>query len=986
MPDHLDRLKTALADHYAIEREIGAGGMATVYLAEDVKHHRQVAVKVLRPDLAAVLGPERFLREIDIAARLEHPHILTLIDSGEADGFLYFVMPYIKGESLREKLLHGELPIAEAVRILRDVADALTHAHGEGLVHRDIKPDNILLSGNHAVVTDFGVAKAVSEATGREKLTTAGVALGTPVYMAPEQAVADPNIDHRADIYALGVLAYEMVAGRPPFGGDSPQAILSAHVTEAPAAVTQHRAAVPPALAELIMQCLEKKAADRWQNTADVLRQLEALATPSGGITPTDTRPLAAVGVGNRRTPIAVAAAAAFVVVAGVLWRTAGVGTGDIDLDPNLVAVFPFRMSGDQQLDYLGEGVVDLFQATLTGDGGPRAVASQTAISAWRRAGGLAEQALTEDEAESVAASLGAGLLLQGSMVGSPDNLVLTATMARVGADDDPVQATASGPVDSVAALTGRLTAQLLSLQAGEESQTASSLTRVSLPALRAYLQGQIAHREGRYEDALAAYGRALAFDSTFALAGLGHSLARGWVLSAPPSPGTRIAWENRDQLGPRDRLFLDAWAVPPGSVTTIAERLALRERVASTLGDRPEAWYITGDYIFHYGELLGMSREDVKERAWAAFQQGLDLDPQFGPILTHKFDQALYDEDSLHLGQLVDSFPGILAADQRLVVATAIALKDSAGLRVWQEGIADYTQDDLTGSAFALIFSGRHDEAWEALDEAIRRATTAAQRRVAMGARQAFLTFSGQPQAAAEVVERMRVQFGPAPSSALRTRVAAALFLDGDTAQARQAVRALNTAVAAPIATETGAVRDQASAVCYVGVWHAARGERMEARRTVSKLGEISNLATDAIARTSASACEMLLETFLADSTEAAALAERLDSLALTGPRAGIPSLNILNLILAGIWESQGRVDRALAAVRRRSFLGGGPEVGAMLREEGRLAALAGDTAGAIWAYDQFLQPRDQAEPAVRVLDDVIRTELARLAGERSN
>jgi len=483
----------------------------------------------------------------------------------------------------------------------------------------------------------------------------------------------------------------------------------------------------------------------------------------------------------------------------------------------------------------------------------------------------------------------------------------------------------------------------------------------------------------------LAGYGRALAADSTFALAGLGHSLARGWVPSAPPSPGRRIAWENRDQLGPRDRLFLDAWAVPPGTIISIAERLALRERVASTLGDRPEAWYITGDYIFHYGELLGMSREDVKERAWAAFQQGLDLDPQFGPILTHKFDQALQDEDNLHLRQLVDSFPDILAADKRLVVATAIALEDSVALRRWQTGIADYSQDDLTSSAFALIFSGRHDEGWGALDEAVRRATTAAQRRVAMGARQFFLWASGQPEAAAEMVDQMRVQFGPAPSGALQTQVAAALFLDGDTAQARLAVRVLNSAVAAPIATETGAARDQARDVCYVGVWHAARGERMEARRTVSKLGEISNLATGALARAGASRCELLLEAFMADSAEAAGLAERLDSLALTGPTGRIPPLNILNLILAGIWESQGRVDRALAAVRRRTFLQGGPEVGAMLREEGRLALLAGDTVGAIWAYDLYLRPRGRAEPAVRVLDDVIRDELAALTGERT-
>ncbi len=210
MPDTFDRLKAALADRYAIERELGSGGMATVYLAEDLKHHRKVAVKVLRPDLAAALGPERFLREIEVAARLDHPHILPLHDSGEAQGFLYYVMPYVKGESLRDKLAaEGELPVSEAVRILRDIVDALAHAHREGVVHRDIKPDNVLLSDRHARVTDFGVAKAVSEATGRQALTTAGVPLGTPAYMAPEQAVADPHIDHRADIYAVGALAYE---------------------------------------------------------------------------------------------------------------------------------------------------------------------------------------------------------------------------------------------------------------------------------------------------------------------------------------------------------------------------------------------------------------------------------------------------------------------------------------------------------------------------------------------------------------------------------------------------------------------------------------------------------------------------------------------------------------------------------------------------------------------------------------------------------
>ena len=232
MTDSLDRLREALADRYSIEREVGAGGMATVYLAEDVKHHRKVAVKVLRPDLAAALGPERFLQEIEIAAQLQHPNILALYDSGEADGFLFYVMPYIDGPSLRDKLAkEGELPIGEAVRILRDVVDALTEAHEHGVVHRDIKPENIMLRGRHALVTDFGVAKAVSEATGREQLTTAGIALGTPAYMAPEQASADPHLDQRVDIYAVGAVAYELLTGRPVFMGTTPQMILSAHCT-----------------------------------------------------------------------------------------------------------------------------------------------------------------------------------------------------------------------------------------------------------------------------------------------------------------------------------------------------------------------------------------------------------------------------------------------------------------------------------------------------------------------------------------------------------------------------------------------------------------------------------------------------------------------------------------------------------------------------------------------------------------------------------
>ena len=354
MTDSLSRLKAALADRYTIERELGSGGMATVYLAEDLKHHRKVAVKVLRPELASALGADRFQQEIEIAAQLHHPHILPLYDSGEADEFLYYIMPYEEGQSLRDKLAKvGEVPIPEAVRILRDVVEALKHAHKHNVVHRDIKPDNVMLAEDHALVTDFGVAKAVSEATGAVGLTTEGVALGTPAYMAPEQAAADPHIDHRADIYAVGVIAYELLAGRTPFVGTTQQELLAAHVTQAPDPVTKYRELVPGALAALVMKCLEKKAADRWQTAEELLPQLEALTTPSGGVTPTGMMP---VGVARRSWRVAAATGVGAVVLAVLLVIALLPRGSSVVLDPERIVVAVFRNeTGDPSLDPLGK-------------------------------------------------------------------------------------------------------------------------------------------------------------------------------------------------------------------------------------------------------------------------------------------------------------------------------------------------------------------------------------------------------------------------------------------------------------------------------------------------------------------------------------------------------------------------------------------------------------------------------------------------------
>src|SRR5438309_1424105 len=306
LADLLARLQAALADRYTIERELGRGGMATVYLAQDRKHHRQVAIKVLKPELAAALGPERFLREIDTAARLNHPHILPLHDSGEAEGFLFYVMPYVEGESLRDRLSREkQLPLEDALQIAREVADALSYAHRHDVVHRDIKPENILFETGHAVVTDFGIARAIT-AAGGEKLTGTGIAVGTPAYMSPEQAAASARVDERSDIYSLGCVLHEMLAGEPPFTGPSAESIVRQHLAAAPPQVSAMRAAVPPAIEQALVRALDKTPADRFATAAELV---EALAAPAQRVRDTGRRTSRlAAGAGLAATLLAAAA------------------------------------------------------------------------------------------------------------------------------------------------------------------------------------------------------------------------------------------------------------------------------------------------------------------------------------------------------------------------------------------------------------------------------------------------------------------------------------------------------------------------------------------------------------------------------------------------------------------------------------------------------------------------------------------------------
>ncbi len=285
MSDMLDRIKAGLADRYPVEREVGRGGMATVYLANDARHQRKVAIKVLSLELVAVLGAERFLREIQLAAKLSHPHILPLHDSGQVEGLLFYVMPYIEGESLRDRLdREGQFPIADAVRIAAKIAAALDYAHRNGVVHRDIKPENILLHEGEPLIADFGIALAVSEAGG-DRLTGTGLSIGTPHYMSPEQATGDRKLDARSDIYSLGCVLFEMLAGEPPHTGPTAQAVLARILTETPRELRRLRPSASESLERVLAKSLSRVPADRYPTAsafADALRKTETGEYTSG--------------------------------------------------------------------------------------------------------------------------------------------------------------------------------------------------------------------------------------------------------------------------------------------------------------------------------------------------------------------------------------------------------------------------------------------------------------------------------------------------------------------------------------------------------------------------------------------------------------------------------------------------------------------------------------------------------------------------------
>jgi TolB-like protein len=684
----LQRLAEALADRYTIEKAVGHGGMATVYLAHDRKHQRPVAIKVLREELAAAIGPERFLREIEIAARLNHPHILPLHDSGDADGVLYYVMPYVAGETLRQRLdRERQLSVAEAVRIAREVADGLSHAHSHGVIHRDIKPDNIMLSGGHAVIADFGIARAVS-AAGSPQITVTGMAVGTAGYMSPEQALGEREVDARSDLYSLGCVLYEMLVGEPPHNSATAQAIIARRLTEAVPSVRAVRETISEELDLVLRRALARVPADRYPTVADLAGALSAVPTgpewvarPTGLLRVIGLYLLSSIVIlalvqlvaSLLDLPPWVLPGAAVLLLIGIpiilgtallqrgslsvpgpvgrllTWRRAilggvvALGAWGLAVTAYLtaarrppsalaqtrLAVLPFSVRGDSGFEYLGEGIVDLLARNLDGAGDLRTVDPGTVLSALGRDGARSADA---ERYRAVARRVGAGIYLVGSVHAIGGQLRIQASLYDATRDEPGnalSQVGVEGEAANVLVLVDQLAARLLVDQGaapGRLFEAAALVTR-SLPALKAYLTAEQALRSGpeRIDSALAGLQRAVTEDSTFALAYYRMAVAAGWQgRHEVAATATAAALRHSARLADRDRRLLQAYDQYRNGAVDQAE-----DGFRTLVRDYPddlEAEFQLADLLSYYNPLRGRSQAEARD----LFDRVLAYDPGF--------------------------------------------------------------------------------------------------------------------------------------------------------------------------------------------------------------------------------------------------------------------------------------------------------------------------------------------------------------------
>jgi tetratricopeptide (TPR) repeat protein len=618
MPDRIADLQAALADRYRIERPLGRGGMATVYHAHDLRHDRPVALKVFHPELAPALG-ERFVREVRIAAKLSHPHILTVHDSGEAAGLLWYTMPVVDGESLRQRLeREGQLPVGEAVRIACTAAEALDHAHARGVVHRDIKPENILLFAGEPMIADFGIALALDR-VGEERLTQTGFSLGTPVYMSPEQAFAAPHLDGRTDIYSLGCVLYEMLAGEAPFTGPTPQAIVAKRLSQPPPLLRTLRE-VPEALDQAIQTALARNPADRFMTAGDFARAItEGAAVRAGAAAPL-ARPRI---TRSRRTQALGGLLLAMAAVASWL----AFGRRPPPAAPTRLAVLPFAVPATGSFAYLAQGMVDLLSRNLNGAATLVTVDPGRVMSAAGRgeAGGP-----DAEKGRDIARRLGAGQYIVGSVFPAGGRLRIQAQLYAQDSAGSPAIAQAAVEGDSAALfeLVDRLTAQLLvSRGEGQGARLArtAALTTRSLPALKLYLDAERNLRAAQYDSAIAGFQRAIEVDSSFALAHYRLAVSAlfvGRMGLIGPAMDRAVMLDLR--LSERERRLLSAFTDLVRGVPDRAER-QYREFLEAYPDDL-EAQFELANLLYTYNAPRGRPPAEAREQ----YAQVLQVDPKF--------------------------------------------------------------------------------------------------------------------------------------------------------------------------------------------------------------------------------------------------------------------------------------------------------------------------------------------------------------------
>jgi serine/threonine protein kinase/tetratricopeptide (TPR) repeat protein len=970
----------ATLGHYEIVRRLGQGATATVYLARDAKHHRSVAVKVLRPELAAALGPDRFLREIEIAATLHHPHILPLFDSGALDGLLYYVMPHVEGESLRAALAtETPMSVEAAVRIAREVAMALDYSHRRGVIHRDIKPENILLQDGQAIVADFGIARAIDAADPMRR-TEPTTGTGTPAYMSPEQLSPGSAVDGRSDIYSLGCVLYEMLVGRSPHPGSTRQAILAQQ--QAVASVPSVRAArpdVPQPVEAAVARALAKEPGDRFATAQELGRALS-------GDTAVGARPP------HLRLLLAGGAVLALVAIGSVTSaRRSRTDPSPARLDSHLVAVLPFRVSGgDQALAYLQEGFVDLLAVQLTGEGGLRAAEPRAVLGAWRRASASQREEPGLQAALGVARQLGAGRVVDGGIAGTRSHVVVTASMLQVPSGETVGRASVEGPLDSLGVLVSRLAAELLANQAGER-QRLTNFSALSLPALRAYLDGQTALRQGRWDAAVQRFGAALDVDSTFAQAALGLAEAAEWMAAGDDGRGDKLAWAHRDRLSPGDRALLLAHMGPryPG-VSTMAEMITAAERAVRAQPDRPEAWFRLGDRYYHWGAAVGMQRP--RQLAATAFRHAIELDstitrtaPNAEP-LTHLFQIAALEGDTSTVRRLSPPVPAADSGPGSFPWRAAWVFHDTAAIEAMHARFGAGNVNGLEGVVTRSIEDGLPlDDAELAVASLMARATTQQEQSRAQFDRYMVAMSAGRPTEAVASLQELN------PPS-IYHGITGELYWDGDSAFARATARGWAARADAPLSRVARELGGHFWNTCWVERWRMAHGELATTRRAIMLLRSPVPSGRD-VADSNRTAefgtlCADVLEASLATlrhEPDAALLTGRLNDRLRTVPPGWTDGDN---LAVARLLEANGNVADALAAVRRRRFDLVPVFLTTYLREEGRLAALAGDTAGAIAAYRHFLTLQAHPEPALAPRVEQVRAELVRLTqgARRSN